>query len=175
MLGYDLVLLTVSACCSWLPALLSPQHPEAVNETAALAMKGRRVAVEPAPKFSEAGMRDPSEEIAGALAASLAERYGLKFEPGRKAEADTLVLAMQTLEWIVEPGWKDYKLRYRGEATLVDRQNGHRLGRAWCDRNAPTGKKSYDEAMADRSALAGALHAAADSCTAQLREALLGG
>jgi hypothetical protein len=81
---------------------------------------------------------------------------------------------MQTLEWLVEPGLRDYKLRYRGEATLVDRRDGHRLGRARCDRNVPTGKNSYDGALADRAALADALHAAATSCTQQLREALLG-
>jgi hypothetical protein len=104
----------------------------------------------------------------------LADRFGLQFEPGRKPDADTLVLGMQTLEWLVEPGLRDYKLRYRGEATLVDPRNGQRLGRARCDRNVSTGKDSYDGALADRPALAGALHAAAASCTQQLREALLG-
>jgi hypothetical protein len=119
-------------------------------------------------------MRDPAGEIAGALATSLADRFGLQLEPGRKADADALVLEMQTLEWRVEPGLRDYKLRYRGEATLVDRRDGRRLGRARCDRDVTTGKNSYDAAIADRPALAGALHSAANSCLAQLREALLG-
>lgn len=176
MLGYDLVALAF-ACCGWLPAplewVLSPQRPEAVNEAVLQPMKGRRVAVELRPEFSEAGMHDPAVQIAGSLAASLAERYGLQFEPGSAPGPDALALGVHTLEWRVEPGLKDYKLRYRGEATLVDRRSGRRLGRAWCDRNAPTGKDSYDGAMADRPALADALHAAADSCLQQLREALI--
>jgi hypothetical protein len=151
-----------------------PQRSGAVSETVLRPMKDRRVAVEPGREFSEAGMRDPAGAIAASLATSLADRFGLQFEPGRKPDADALVLGMQTLEWVVEPGLKDYKLRYRGEATLVDQRDGHRLGRARCDRNVSTGKDSYDGALADRPALAEALHAAADSCTQQLREALLG-
>jgi hypothetical protein len=176
MLGYDLVVLAL-ACCAWLPQTLEfmlPQRAEALNETVLKPMKDRRVAVEAGTEFSEAGMRDPAGDIAASLATSLADRFGLQFEPGRKPDADALVLGMQTLEWIVEPGLKDYKLRYRGEATLVDRRDGHRLGRARCDRNVTTGKDSYDGALADRPALAEALHAAANSCTRQLREALLG-
>jgi hypothetical protein len=176
MLGYDLVVLAL-ACCGWLPQplefMLAPQQA-AVNETLLKPMKDRRVAVDAGPEFSEAGMRDPASDIAASLATSLANRFGLRFEPGRKADEDALVLGMRTLEWIVEPGLKDYKLRYRGEATLVDKRDGRRLGRARCDRNVPTGKASYDGALADRPALADALHAAADSCTQQLREALLG-
>lgn len=178
MLGYDLVVALALGCCGWLPQplefLLSPQRGDAVNEAVLKPMKGRRVEVDPGPEFSEAGMRDPAGDIAASLAASLADRFGLQFEAGRKPDADALVLGMQTLEWIVEPGLKDYKLRYRGEVTLVDRRDGHRLGRARCDRNVPTGKDSYDAAIADRPGLADALHAAADSCTEQLREALLG-
>lgn len=178
MLGYDFVVLAL-ACCAWLPQplefMLTPQRADAVNEAVLKAMKDRRVAVDAGPEFSEAGMRDPAGAIAASLASSLADRFGLRFEPARKPDANALVLGMQTLEWIVEPGLKDYKLRYRGEATLVDRRDGHRLGRARCDRNVPTGKTSYDAALADRPALADALHAAADSCTQQLREALLGG
>lgn len=177
MLGYDLVFLAF-ACCAWLPQplefMLSQGRAEAVNEMVLKPMKDRRVAVEAGPEFSEAGMRDPAGDIGASLATSLAERFGLQFEPGRKPEKDALVLGMQTLEWIVEPGLKDYRLRYRGEATLVDLRDGRRLGRARCDRNVPTGKASYDGAFADRPALADALHAAADSCARQLHEALLG-
>jgi hypothetical protein len=176
VLGYDLAVLAL-ACCAWLPQtmeFLSPLRADAVSEAELKPMKDRRVAVEAGPVFSEAGMRDPAGDIAASLATSLADRFGLQFEPGRKPDAEALVLGMQTLEWIVEPGLKDYKLRYRGEATLVDRRDGHRLGRARCDRNVSTGKNSYDGALADRPALADALHAAADSCTRQLREALLG-
>jgi hypothetical protein len=178
MLGYDLVVVAF-ACCAWLPQslefMVGSPRPEAVNETALKLMKDRRVVVDAGREFSEAGMRDPASGIAASLATSLADRFGLQFEPGRKPDADALVLGMQTLEWIVEPGLKDYRLRYRGEATLVDQRDGRRLGRARCDRNVPTGKDSYDGAIADRPALADALHAAADSCTRQMREALLGG
>lgn len=177
MLGYELVFLAFG-CCGWLPSpmelLLAPRPSNTVNEAALKPMKGRRVVIDPGPEFSEAGMRDPAGEIAGSLATSLADRFGLQFEPGRKADADALVLEMQTLEWLVQPGLKDYKLRYRGEATLVDRRDGRRLGRARCDRDVTTGKNSYTAAIADRPALAGALHSAANSCLAQLREALLG-
>jgi hypothetical protein len=177
MLGFDLAVLAFAACCTWLPQSLEfmlPLRPEALNESVLKPMKDRRVTVDAGTEFSEAGMRDPAGEIGASLATSLADRFGLQFEPGRKPDADALVLGMQTLEWIVEPGLRDYKLRYRGEATLVDRRDGHRLGRARCDRNVSTGKDSYDGALADRPALADALHAAAGSCTRQLREALLG-
>jgi len=177
MLGFDLAVLTLAACCAWLPQtmeFLSPVRAEGLNETVLKPMKDRRVAVEAGREFSEAGMRDPAGDIAASLATSLADRFSLQFEPGRKPDEDGLVLGMQTLEWLVEPGLKDYRLRYRGEATLVDRRDGQRLGRARCDRNVSTGKDSYDGAIADRPALADALHAAADSCTRQLREALLG-
>jgi hypothetical protein len=177
MLGFDLAVLTLAACCAWLPQSLEfmlPQRSGAVNETVLKPMKDRRVAVEAGRAFSEAGMRDPAGDIGASLATSIADRFGLQFEPGRKPDADALVLGMQTLEWLVEPGLKDYQLRYRGEATLVDPRDGRRLGRARCDRNVPTGKNSYDGALADRPALGDALHAAAASCTVQLREALLG-
>jgi hypothetical protein len=176
MLGFDLVVLAF-ACCAWLPQtmqFLSPVRAEAVSEAVLKPMKDRRVAVDAGREFSEAGMRDPAGDIAASLATSLADRFGLQFEPGRKPDADALVLGMQTLEWLVEPGLKDYQLRYRGEATLVDPRDGRRLGRARCDRNVTTGKNSYDGALADRPALGDALHAAAASCTVQLREALLG-
>jgi hypothetical protein len=176
MLGYDFVVLAF-ACCGWLPTpmeiVLSPRQQEAVSDAALMRMKGRKVTVDTGYEFSEAGMRDPAGEIAGSLASSLAGRYGLEFEPGRQPDPDGLVLGVHTLEWLVEPGWKDYKLRYRGEATLVDRRDGRRLGRARCDRDVTTGKNSYDAAIADRPALASALHAAAGSCLLQLREALL--
>lgn len=176
MLGFDLVVLAFG-CCGWLPTpmeiMLSPRQQQSVNDAALTLMKGRRMTIDPGSEFSEAGMRDPAGEIAGSLATSLAGRYGLEFEPGRKLDPDGLVLGVHTLEWVVEAGWKDYKLRYRGEATLVDQRDGRRLGRAWCDRNVPTGKDSYDAAIADRPALASALQAAAGSCLQQLREALL--
>jgi len=177
MLGFDFAVLTLAACCAWLPQtmeFLSPVRAEAVKEAVLKPMKDRRVAVDAGREFAEAGMRDPAGEIGASLATSLADRFGLQFELGRKPDADALVLGMQTLEWLVEPGLRDYKLRYRGEATLVDQRDGQRLGRARCDRNVTTGKDSYDGALADRPALAQALHAAADSCTRQLREALLG-
>ena len=177
MLGYDLIVLTFAACCGWFGTAaeaLLPSRPQGVTEAAMQPMKGRRMVIDSGTEFSEAGMRDPASDIAGSLAISLADRFGLQFEPGRKPDADTLVLEMQTLEWLVEAGLKDYKLRYRGEATLVDRRDGRRLGRVRCDRNVTTGKASYKEALSDRPALAGALHSAADSCLQQLREGLLG-
>ena len=174
MFGSEFVVLAF-ACCSWLgsaaEALLV--QPQAVTEAALQPMKGRAVAVEIGPEYSEAGMHDPADRIAGSLATSLASRYGLQFEPGRAPGPDMLVLAMHTREWTVEPGWSDYYLRYRGEATLVDRKSGRRLGRAWCDQRALTGKNSYDAAIKDRRALALSLQAAADSCLRQLRESLL--
>ena len=176
MLGYDIVVLAF-ACCSWLPQplefILAPQRVEAVNEAVLRPMKGRAVAVEVGRAFSEEGMSDPAGRIAGSLATSLADRYGLKFEPGEAPGAGALVLGMQTLEWRIEPAFKDYELRYRGEATFVDQGSGRRLGRAWCDRRVSTGKDSYEASVADRPALAGALQAAATSCIAQLREALI--
>src|SRR5262245_23468672 len=173
MLGFDITVLAF-ACCGWLTAPLefmtSPQRP--LSAEAMQPMKGRVVAIEAGPAFSEAGMDDPANRIAGLLAMSLANRYGLRVERGASG-SDALSLGVQTLEWRVEPAWKDYQLRYRGEATLVDRQSGRRLGRAWCDRSVTTGKNSYDEALADRPALATALSAAADSCLQQFREALV--
>ena len=178
MLGFDLVVVTFAACCAWLgPAAeaLLPARPQGVSKSAMQPMKGRAVAIELGPAYTESGMTDPAGEIANPLAASLADRYGLRFEPGRPAAADALVLGMHTLEWVVVAGIKDYQLRYRGEATLVDRADGRTLGRAWCDRRVSTGKNSYDASLADRPALAGALGAAASSCGQQLKESLLGG
>ena len=176
MLGYDIVVLAF-ACCSWVPQplefILAPQRAEAVNEAVLRPMKGRAVMVEVGRAFTEEGMSDPAGKIASSLASSLAERYGLDFEPGRAPVADGLVVGMHTLEWTVVAGLKDYELRYRGEATFVDQGSGRRLGRAWCDRRVSTGKDSYDASVADRPALAGALQAAATSCAAQLREALI--
>ena len=43
-------------------------------------------------------MRDPAGEIAASLTTSLADRFGLRFEPGRKPDAEALVLGMQTLD-----------------------------------------------------------------------------
>lgn len=176
MLGLDIIVVTLGACCGWLtPAAeaLMPTRSQAVNEVLMQPMKGRTVAVENGRAFSEAGMTDPADRIADGLATSLAQRYGLRFEPGRPADADSLILGVLTLEWLVEPALRDFTLRYRGEATLVERSSGRRLGRAWCDRRAPTGKASSAEALADRPGLAKALQAAADSCLQQLRESLI--
>lgn len=174
-MGSDLVVLAF-ACCGFLPqpmhVMLSPRS-ETVSEAALESLKGRAMAVELGPVFSEAGMTDPAAEIAGSLAASLAERYGLKFEAGRSPSADGLVLGMQTVEWAVEMGFTDFRVRYRGEATLVDRSNGRKLGRVWCNRHVPAGVHSIEAGGADRPALESALHAAAQSCLQELRQALI--
>ena len=175
MLGYELVVVMLG-CCSWFAPVaeaLLPGRPQAVSEAAMQPLKGRSVAIENGPAYSDSGMTDPADRIASGLAASLAARYGLRYDPGRPTTAETLILGVQTLEWTVEPAFKDYILRYRGEATLLDHRDGRRLGRAWCDRRAPTGKGSAAEALADKDALTSALQAAADSCLKQLRESLI--
>lgn len=175
MLGHELVVLAFS-CCGWLPTpekIMLSARPGAVNEATLEAMKGRAMAVELGPAFNEAGMTDPAAEIADSLAESLAERYGLKFEAGRAPAADGLVLGMQTFEWAVETGFSDYRVRYRGEVTLVDRSTGRKLGSAWCNRHVPTGMSSIGANPLDRPVLASALRAAAHSCLQELRRALI--
>lgn len=173
MLGIDIVVLSLSACCAWLPDLMLAPRTQGLNDSAMEPMKGRAVAIELGAEFTEAGMRDPAGEIATPLADAIAKRYGMKFEPGRAAGPDTVVLAVQTREWTLAAGFTDYRLRYRGEATITDRQSGRRLGRAWCDGRSLTGWASPEAALADRPALAKALHVAADSCLQQFRKSLI--
>jgi len=139
MLGLDIAVLSLSACCAWLPDLMLGPRSQGVSEAVMAPMKGRPVVIEPGPEFAEAGMPDPAGEIATSLAAAIAKRYGMKFQPEARAAADAVVLEVQTREWMLDAGFTDYKVRYRGEATLTDRQSGRRLGRAWCDRRAPNG------------------------------------
>src|SRR5262249_61261713 len=129
MLGFDIVVLALSACCAWMSSpleFLTSQRPEALNEAVLKPMQGRRVAIELGQAYTEQGMTDPAGAIANPLAASLAERYGLKFEPGTAPSADGLVLGMHTLEWLVVAGTRDYQPRYPGQATLRDRSRRQR-------------------------------------------------